>query len=98
MVIGDLPLCNLTKGAQQIYLLLGFSPCVVSKICLVICHFRKKKLSSDLRAPSSDPRNNWGRITVPGTRLSKVPIINGPGKLSPFTLKIEVSVVLHPTR
>ena len=35
MVIGDLPLCNLTKEAQQIYLLLGFSPCVVSKICLV---------------------------------------------------------------
>jgi len=22
----------------------------------------------------------------------------GPGKLSPFTLKIEVSIVLHPTR
>ena len=26
----------------------------------------------------------------PGARFSKVPIINGPGKLSPFTLKIEV--------
>ena len=26
-----------------------------------------------------------------GARFSKVPIINGPGKLSPFTLKIEVS-------
>ena len=60
MVIGDLPLCNLTKGTQQIYLLLGFSPCVVSKICLVICHLRKKKLSADLRVPSSDPRNNCG--------------------------------------
>ena len=33
----------------------------------------------------------WG----PGARFSKVPIINGPGKLSPFTLKIEVSIVLH---
>ena len=66
MVIGDLPLCNLTKGTQQIYLLLGFSPCVVSKICLVICHLRKKKLSADLRVPSSDPRNNCGRITVLG--------------------------------
>ena len=34
---------------------------------------------------------NW----VPGARFWKVPIINGPGKLSPFTLKIEVSIVLH---
>ena len=33
----------------------------------------------------------------PGARFSKVPIINGPGKLSPFTLKIEVSIVLHLT-
>ena len=31
--------------------------------------------------------------TSPGARFSKVPIINGPGKLSPFTLKIKVSVV-----
>ena len=31
----------------------------------------------------------------PGVRFLKVPIINGPGKLSPFTLKIEVSIVLH---
>ena len=35
----------------------------------------------------------WGT----GARFSKVPIINGPGKLSPFTLKIEVSIVLHLT-
>ena len=33
----------------------------------------------------------------PGARFSKVPIINGPGKLSPFTFKIEVSIVLHLT-
>ena len=33
----------------------------------------------------------------PGARFSKVPIINGPGKLSPFTVKIEVSIVLHLT-
>ena len=33
----------------------------------------------------------------PGARFSKVPIINGPGKLSLFTLKIEVSMVLHLT-
>ena len=31
----------------------------------------------------------------PGARFSKVPIINGPGKPSPFILKIEVSKVLH---
>ena len=35
----------------------------------------------------------WG----PEARFSKVPIINGPGKLSPSTLKIEVSIVLHLT-
>ena len=33
----------------------------------------------------------------PGARFSKFPIINGPGKLSPFTLKIELSIVLHLT-
>ena len=32
-------------------------------------------------------------VTGPRARFSKVPIINGPGKLSPFTLKIEVSIV-----
>ena len=34
---------------------------------------------------------------IPGACFSKVPIINGPGKLSPFSLKIEVSIVLHLT-
>ena len=38
------------------------------------------------------------RFHGPGARFSKVPIINGPGKLSPFTLKTEVSIVLHLTR
>ena len=33
----------------------------------------------------------------PGARFSKVPIINGPGKQLPFTLKIDVSIVLHLT-
>ena len=32
-----------------------------------------------------------------GARFSKVPIINGPGKLSRYPLKIEVSIVLHLT-
>ena len=36
-------------------------------------------------------------IYIPGARFSKVPIINGPVKLSPFTLKIEVSIVLYLT-
>ena len=31
----------------------------------------------------------------PGGPFSKVPIINGPGKPSPFILKIKVSKVLH---
>ena len=39
----------------------------------------------------------WLGRLGPGARFSKVPIINGPGKLSPFTLKIEVSIVLHLT-
>ena len=37
------------------------------------------------------------KLLRPGVRFSNVPIINGPGKLSPFTLKIEVSIVLHLT-
>ena len=37
------------------------------------------------------------RIPCTGARFSKVPIINGPGKLLPFTLKIEDSIVLHLT-
>ena len=41
-------------------------------------------------------RKGCARV-FPGARFSKVPIINGPGKLSPFTLKIEVSIVLHLT-
>ena len=36
-----------------------------------------------------------GMHVRPGARFSKVPIINGPGKLSRFPLKIEVSIVLH---
>ena len=38
------------------------------------------------------------RFTGPGARFSKVPIINGPGKLSPFTLKIAVSIVFYLKR
>ena len=49
-----------------------------------------------------DLSGGWRYLTFeqlgPGARFSKVPIINGPGKLSPFALKIEVSMVLHLTR
>ena len=41
------------------------------------------------------PDDRTGRFWSPGARFSKIPIINGPGNLSPFTLKIEVSIVLH---
>ena len=44
------------------------------------------------------PDRDMDIITGSGARFSKVPMINGPGKLSPFTLEIEVSIVLHPTR
>ena len=43
------------------------------------------------------PETIPGRISGPGARFSKVPIINGPVKLSLFTRKIEVSIVLHLT-
>ena len=39
------------------------------------------------------PETIPGRISGPGARFSKVPIINGPVKLSLFTRKIEVSIV-----
>ena len=44
------------------------------------------------------PRPSGRAARRPGARFSNVPIINGPGKLSPFTLKIEVLIVLHLTR
>ena len=44
------------------------------------------------RSTESSSTKSW-----PGARFSKVPIINGPGMLSPFALKIEGSIVLHLT-
>ena len=54
------------------------------------------------RSPNPDPISDlkmsfFTSVFRPGACFSKVPIINGPGKLSPFSLKIEVSVVLHVT-
>ena len=43
------------------------------------------------------PDRDMDIITGSGARFSKVPIINGPGKLSRLPLKIEVSTVLHLT-
>ena len=57
-------------------------------------------LRNDFFAQKQSPFHNLpSTVTLlgPGTRFSKVPIINGPGKQSPFTLKIEVLIVLHPT-
>jgi len=48
-------------------------------------------LDNAIDFPNTYPFEQLG----PGARFSKVPFINGPGKLSPFTLKIEVSIVLH---
>ena len=45
----------------------------------------------------SPSKQSFNPYISTGARFSKVPIINGPGKLSPFTLKIEVSIVLHLT-
>ena len=54
------------------------------------CLFTKQRLGED-------PLHwrKWNRC--PGARFSKVLIINGPSKLYPFALKIEVSTVLHLT-
>ena len=41
--------------------------------------------------------DNLSQYGSSGARFSKVPIINGPGKLLPFTLKTGLSVVLHLT-
>ena len=52
-------------------------------------------------SPNPDPISDQNKMSIstpvfrPGARFSKVPIINGPGELSPFILKIEVSIVLH---
>ena len=72
--------------------------------------FSANELSQDILFIGSAPRpqalillkiapaaRTYGLHLCTGARFSKVPIINGPGKLSPFTLKIEVSIVLHLT-
>ena len=53
----------------------------------------RERRKSSLKAPS----NNYPLDSRPGARFSKVPIINGPGKLSPFTLEIKISIVWHLT-
>ena len=69
-----------------------------------LCTESKSKVANLLFALGA--KASWNKITngkqnyrvLPGARFSKVPIINGPGKLSPFTLKIEVSIVFYLTR
>ena len=55
-----------------------------------------KGMGSEIKI-NGQGRYVWVSAKGPGARFSKVPIINGPGKLSPFTVKIEVSIVLHLT-
>ena len=59
--------------------------------------FPLKFTSSPLPFLLTNPVVSSKTIPDSGARFSKVPIINGPAKLLPFTLKIEVSVVLHLT-
>ena len=77
----------------------------MTKKCTLIRDARAKLLFANLRAclhggrgPQGGEVTRLGGVTCLSMyRFSKVPIINGPGKLSPFTLKIEVSIVLHLT-
>ena len=57
------------------------------------------KCSDNFNVPPVITSNypNSSLFKVPGACFSKVPIINGSGKLSPFSLKIGVSMVLHVT-
>ena len=51
-----------------------------------------------MKSSASEPASALSDLgKMPGARFSKVPIINGLGKLSRFPLKIEVSIVLHLT-
>ena len=55
----------------------------------------QRKLVEVMSALQSFLIRHFGKES--GARFSKVPIINGPGTLSPFTFKIEVLIVLHLT-
>ena len=59
--------------------------------------FKLKVVVHFLKTTTALQAVNFRDFWETGARFSKVPIINGPGKLSPFTLKIEVSIVLHLT-
>ena len=71
----------------------------------LISRMEMRLLACMTRGPSRDPYQTVSTVfhikyfenrpLEPGARFSKVPIINGPGKPSPFILKIEVSKVLH---
>ena len=72
------------------------------KVQIRVAYMNEKNLIPGLpssRPPHSEqePQVYYALTRALGARFSKVPIINGPGKLSPFTLKIEVSIVLHLT-
>ena len=72
---------------------------IVRDLKINVCT-RKKNIMECMKMLVPRPTPTWKKYSgnlFPGARLSKVPIINGPSKLSPFTLKIEVSIVLHLT-
>ena len=57
----------------------------------------KANLRRDSSLSSRSSSFVTGTYSGAGARFSKVPIINGPGKLLPFILKMEVSIVFHLT-
>ena len=88
------PIIRTLTMAPSVSFLTGFDNILVC-LCqqIIILSLSKTGLQTglSLKALSSSHFNKAG------ARFSKVPIINGPGKLSPSTLKIEVSIVLHLT-
>ena len=70
--------------------------CITLKIIETLLLNANTTNAKQLSGPEKLPRE-FKRNRRQVSRFSKVPLINGPGKLSPFTLKIEISIVLHLT-
>ena len=64
------------------------SCCFGDKTLLLFCRSRCRRRLRCLSSPLG--WQTMHKSLRPGARFSKVPIINGPGKLLPFTLKVEV--------
>ena len=88
------PIIRTLTMAPSVSFLTGFDnilACLCQRIIILSLSKTGLQTGLSLKALSSSHFNKAG------ARFSKVPIINGPGKLSPSTLKIEVSIVLHLT-